>query len=129
MSASPQIGEFQSLLGKLGSGPAASPVQIEKSTSTSPRSLPDWCALLARKILQGVSWVLKNVRVQPARKTLRVCESVSLGDRRFVAVIQVNEQRFLIGGGTGSVSLLSQLPETAKAPSATRHSAETDTNS
>jgi flagellar biogenesis protein FliO len=42
---------------------------------------------------------------------LRVCESVSLGEKRFVALIQVDDQRFLIGGSAASVSLLSRLQE------------------
>ena len=73
--------------------------------------------LLMGKIVRGITWVLKNVKVQPARKTLRVCETVSLGERRFVAVVQVDEERYLIGGGTGSVSLLSRLPDLNKSAS------------
>ena len=50
-------------------------------------------------------------QVQQARKNLRVCENVSLGEKRFVAVVQVDEERFLIGGSSGSVSLLTRLQE------------------
>src|SRR5271167_4257896 len=41
---------------------------------------------------------------------LRLCESVTLGERRFVALIQVEKQRFLIGGSSAAVVLLAQLP-------------------
>src|SRR5882724_10181997 len=58
-----------------------------------------------------LQWVLRRVRVQQARKSLRVCENVSLGDKRFVAVIQVDEERFLIGGSSSSVSMLTRLQE------------------
>ena len=54
---------------------------------------------------------LQRVTVKQARKNLKVCENVSLGEKRFVAVIQVDEERFLIGGSSGSVSLLTRLQE------------------
>ncbi len=60
---------------------------------------------------RALQWVLRRVRVQQARRSLRVCENVSLGDKRFVAVIQVDEERFLIGGSSSSMSLLSRLQE------------------
>jgi len=44
-------------------------------------------------------------------KALCVRETASLGERRFVAVIQFESQRFLIGGSSSSVSLLAQLPD------------------
>lgn len=47
---------------------------------------------------------------QTARK-LRVCESTQLGDKKFVAVIQVDGQRFLIGATGTSISLLATLPQ------------------
>jgi flagellar biogenesis protein FliO len=36
---------------------------------------------------------------------------VPLGDKRFVAVLDFEDQRYLIGGASGSVSLLTALPE------------------
>ncbi len=42
-------------------------------------------------------------------KQLRLCESLSLGERRFVAVVQFEQQRFLLGGSANSVTLLAQL--------------------
>ncbi|HEX4067041.1 MAG TPA: flagellar biosynthetic protein FliO [Acidobacteriaceae bacterium] len=44
-----------------------------------------------------------------ATKQLRVAETVSLGEKRFVAVVHVAGQKFLIGGGSQGVSLLTQL--------------------
>jgi flagellar biogenesis protein FliO len=40
-----------------------------------------------------------------------LCESLSLGEKRFVAVIDFEGRRFLLGGGAGSVTLLCQLGE------------------
>ena len=50
-------------------------------------------------------------RRQHKRRSLVVKETAGLGDRRFVAVLQFEHQRFLIGGSAGSVTLLAHLPE------------------
>jgi flagellar biogenesis protein FliO len=46
-------------------------------------------------------------RRQPKR--LRLCESLPLGERRFVAVVEFERSRFLIGGTQGSLVLLAPL--------------------
>lgn len=40
---------------------------------------------------------------------LRVAETISLGEKRFVSVVHVDGQRFLIGGSASNVALLTQL--------------------
>ncbi len=49
-------------------------------------------------------------------RRLRLRESLSLGEKRFVAVIEFESQQFLIGGGAASVNLLARLGETADFP-------------
>jgi hypothetical protein len=44
-----------------------------------------------------------------ATKRLRVAETVSLGEKRFVSLVSVGRREFLIGGGASGVSLLAQL--------------------
>jgi flagellar biogenesis protein FliO len=55
----------------------------------------------------------KHIRAQQiARsksKRLQVAETVSLGEKRLVAVIKVDGREFLIGGGATNVALLAQL--------------------
>jgi hypothetical protein len=46
-----------------------------------------------------------------APKRLRLCESLPLGDRRFVAVVQFERARFLVGGTSSSLVLLSRLKD------------------
>jgi flagellar biogenesis protein FliO len=48
-----------------------------------------------------------------APQQLRLCESLALGEKRFVAVIQFETERFLVGGGASSVNLLARLSEPA----------------
>jgi flagellar biogenesis protein FliO len=42
-------------------------------------------------------------------KRLKVAATVSLGEKRFVAVIQVDGREFLVGGGASNVALLAPL--------------------
>ena len=44
-------------------------------------------------------------------RALLVKETAGLGERRFVAVVQFERQRFLIGGSPSSVTLLAMLPD------------------
>lgn len=43
-------------------------------------------------------------------RSLRLRESLSLGEKRFLAVVQFEQQQFLVGGAGSSISLLTQLP-------------------
>src|SRR5271170_784647 len=44
-------------------------------------------------------------------KRLRLCESLPLGERRFVAVVEFEKARFLVGGTATTLVLLSRLGE------------------
>ena len=46
-----------------------------------------------------------------APKRLRLCESLPLGERRFVAVVEFDTARFLVGGTPTSLVLLSRLAD------------------
>jgi hypothetical protein len=69
------------------------------------------------KTLQNASGLLSRAwrwfrdrqaaRSNPRR--LQVAATVSLGEKRFVSVIQVDGLQFLVGGGATNVSLLAQL--------------------
>ena len=43
------------------------------------------------------------------RRDLRICETLSLGNRNFVAVVGYQDQRFLIAGTPNSISLLADV--------------------
>jgi flagellar biogenesis protein FliO len=60
---------------------------------------------------EWIRGVLAGVRVRKAPRRLRLCESLALGEKRFVAVIQFDTQQFLVGGGASSVNLLARLGE------------------
>ena len=56
-------------------------------------------------------WVSRLRRRMCARpeKLLRLTETLSLGERRFLAVVEFEQQKFLIGGTASSVCLLADL--------------------
>jgi flagellar biogenesis protein FliO len=60
-------------------------------------------------------------RRRPRR--LRICETLSLGNRGYLAVVSYGRREFLLGGTTNSIALLAQL---SAAPAAERELAEQD---
>lgn len=73
--------------------------------------LPDAPAASSKRWRRAIAlwdWLQQRAK-QQARKQLRICETVSLGDKRFLALVQVEGERFLIGGSAHTVSLLAQL--------------------
>jgi Flagellar biosynthesis protein, FliO len=46
-----------------------------------------------------------------APRRLRLCESLPLGERRFVAVVEFESSRFLVGGTSASLVLLARLQD------------------
>lgn len=68
-------------------------------------------------------WLRRGVRMigrwwaTPKLRELRLCETLALGDHRFVALVRCGRQRFLIGGAGNSLALLAELPSPkAEAP-------------
>ena len=51
--------------------------------------------------------ILRVIRRAP--RQLRLCESLPLGERRFVAVVEFERARFLVGGTSASLVLLARL--------------------
>jgi flagellar biogenesis protein FliO len=62
---------------------------------------------------------------QRRQRRLRLCESLPLGERRFVAVVQFERSRFLVGGTPGSLVLLARL-ENAQANSTNNEDSDDD---
>jgi len=63
-----------------------------------------------RKLLPIVwGWINLQQTSRSNRKRLHVAESVSLGEKRFVAVVHVDGLQFLVGGSANSMALLAQL--------------------
>lgn len=49
-------------------------------------------------------------------RRLRLCETLPLGDRRFVALIQVDDREYLVGASAAQVQLLAELRPKSSSP-------------
>ncbi len=58
--------------------------------------------------------VLRLRNLGQSQRALVLRETVSLGEKRFVAVIEFEDARFLIGGSAQQVQLLTELPPKAR---------------
>jgi flagellar biogenesis protein FliO len=77
----------------------------ERRNATGVR---EWVLRGFRKSAVALWQRVCGISSRPVRR-LRVCESLGLGDRRFVAVIEFDQSRFLIGGTSNSMVLLARL--------------------
>ena len=71
------------------------------------KTLQDASGLLSR----AWRWFRARQTAHSSSKRLQVAATVSLGEKRFVAVIQVDGLQFLVGGGATNVALLAQLKD------------------
>ncbi len=64
---------------------------------------------------RGWRWVLRLSRAWRSRpeKKLRVSETLQLGERRFLALVECERHKFLIGGTANSIAMLSELKREA----------------
>jgi hypothetical protein len=94
-----QMNSFALAFAAMATRPTVTP-KIVKRAQAEPQlsKIGKWFG----KVLSG------KIRLVP-EKRLRVVESASLGERRFVAILQVEGQKFLIGGSSSNVSLLAPL--------------------
>jgi hypothetical protein len=76
-------------------------------------SLPlrPWAGVPQGRVFNALARVWSSLQSKytfSATKRLRVSETVSLGEKRFVALVNVEGREFLVGGGASGVSLLAE---------------------
>ena len=70
--------------------------------------------VLGTILLQVWTWLTRHSRGVLTRRVsrrLKVAETVSLGEKRFVSILQVDGEQFLVGGSSASLVLLAKLEE------------------
>ena len=92
-------------LGVSGSMPEGSLIEMPQSRELRWETILRW-------MTGAWKFMRRQLASRQSRKRLRVCESVSLGEKRFVAVIEVDGEQFLVGGASGSVTTLAHLEPT-----------------
>ncbi len=77
----------------------------------------------ARSLFEKLAAISRRMMRAREPKRLRLCETLSLGNRGYVAVVRYRDQQFLVGGTGSSVALLAELssppssePKAANAP-------------
>ena len=61
-------------------------------------------------LVQAIQRLSKRLcRRRSTRRKLQLLEIQQLGEKRFVAIVRVGKQRFLIGGAATSVALLAEI--------------------
>jgi Flagellar biosynthesis protein, FliO len=64
-------------------------------------------------LLDGIRVALRKVRVQKKPRSLRVQETVPLGERRFLAVVQWGNEQLLVGVTAQGIALLKSREQPA----------------
>ncbi len=88
---------------KMSGGPRG---RIIGSSRTSPLTL---LRPMLDHVLSAWSWLEQRHSGQLAARRLRVAETVSLGEKRFVSILEADGAHYLIGGSAGNVQLLAKL--------------------
>lgn len=64
-------------------------------------------------VLETLRVLFRSIKVTKRQRLLTICETLPLGDKRFLAVIQMEGNRFLIGATNQSITLLDRLEPAA----------------
>ena len=80
---------------------------------------------LAETLLSRVRALFSSVRIERRTRRLKLCETLSLGDKRLLALVECGNRRFLIAATAQNISLL----ETLTVPDAPDVSGERGENS
>ncbi len=72
-----------------------------------------WLAICSHALARAVSFLQAKYKTSTTKR-LHVLETISLGEKRFVAIVAVEGKEFLIGGGGSGMSLLAQLGKVSR---------------
>jgi len=91
--------------GKIVLAPIAENSSRVPSTAVEPR----WKAQLSPLLRKAFAQFVRLLRRKKRRRKLQLLEMQQLGEKRFVAIMRVGRQKFLIGGAASSVLLLAEI--------------------
>lgn len=70
---------------------------------------PERAEAAASKITAFLNWIASMASVHRRQRCLRLCEMLSLGEKRFLAVVEYGQEKFLLAGTPQNISLLKRL--------------------
>lgn len=77
------------------------------------------------RICAFVLSILGRISLHRSKRLLHLCETLSLGEKRLLAIVKVENQRYLIAATGQEISLLQRLPDVS---ANTASSAESSAN-
>jgi len=80
-----------------------------ENNSVSPRSEEGEPQSLGATIISRIRAVFSQVSIQRRVRRLKLCETLSLGDKRLLALVEYENRRFLIAATAQNISLLETL--------------------
>jgi len=92
------------------------PAPEKKSLGTTVATRPPvpigtFLRSFADQAVVACKWLQQKGAQKFSSRRMRVAETVALGEKRFVTILQVDGTQFLIGSAAGQVSLLAVLDE------------------
>jgi len=61
------------------------------------------------RVLETLRVLVRSIKMTRRERLLKICETLPLGDKRFLAVVQIEGNRLLIGATNQSITLLDRL--------------------
>jgi hypothetical protein len=95
-----------------GPKPIAFASQLNAASGHRPASAPGFrlSARLYARFIQGIQRLTGQFfKRRRRRRKLELLEIQQLGEKRFVAIVRVGKQKFLISGAATSISLLAEI--------------------
>lgn len=111
---------FQEVLNSRVQANAIDGSPIQPSWAPPGRDRIGWQTICSKAMTHAWSFLHSKYKISTTKR-LRVSETISLGDKRFVAIVIVEGKEFLIGGGVAGMSLLAPLGSTAGFSSDSKH--------
>jgi len=87
---------------------------MDSLLQSAPGLLAKLPAKLLAKLLAKSRRLWTSVKIRRRERSLRLCETLSLGEKRLVAVLECERQRYLIGITNQSIVLLHDLGESKR---------------
>jgi len=90
--------------------PLAFDRQLAAARQLATAPSPSWFEGLYRHFIQSIQRLRQRMlKRRGRRRKLDLVEIQQLGEKRFVAILRVGKQKFLISGAAGSISLLAEI--------------------
>jgi flagellar biogenesis protein FliO len=80
-----------------------------ENNSTSHRSEEGEPQSVGGALLSRIRAAFSEVSIHRRTRRLKLCETLSLGDKRIVALVECGNRRFLIGATAQNISLLEAM--------------------